>query len=217
MQLDDVSQNVLQNESVGITNKMQPCNRICYSKIYWRLNMFRAAHRSSSGVPNCICSLWFIYPCGDRPLSRLGGNCSSHPAWTTWPITLVPTYQTTRWTVTLVPIYQTTRWSITLVPIYQTTRWPIMLVHIYQTTQRHPADRRKGILRENIEFHIYFTWFHNFRANLYSPDLPLIKPALVLRFVSWNRWNLWLQTWNHRPPVGGKRCNFSDTFACRWV
>ena len=33
--------------------------------------MFRAAHRSSPGALNCICSLWFIYPCGDRPLSRL--------------------------------------------------------------------------------------------------------------------------------------------------
>jgi len=53
---------------------MQPCNRIYYSKIYCRLNMFRAAYRSSSGAPNCICSIWFIYPCGDRPLFRLGGN-----------------------------------------------------------------------------------------------------------------------------------------------
>ena len=34
--------------------------------------MFRAAYRSTSGAPNCICNLWFIYPCGDRPLSRLG-------------------------------------------------------------------------------------------------------------------------------------------------
>jgi len=33
--------------------------------------MFRAAYRSSPGTPNCICSLWFIYTCGDRPLSRL--------------------------------------------------------------------------------------------------------------------------------------------------
>jgi len=57
-----------------LTNKMQPCNYIYYSKIYWSLNMFRAAYRSSSGTPNCICSLWFIYPCGDRPLSRLGGK-----------------------------------------------------------------------------------------------------------------------------------------------
>ena len=53
------------------TNKMQPCNKIYYSEVYWRLNMFRAAHRSSSGDLNCICSLWFLYPCGDRPLSRL--------------------------------------------------------------------------------------------------------------------------------------------------
>ena len=40
---------------------MQPCNRMYYSKIYWRLNMFRASCHSSSGAPNCICSLWFIY------------------------------------------------------------------------------------------------------------------------------------------------------------
>jgi hypothetical protein len=32
------------------TNKMHLCNRIYYSEIYWRLNMFRAAHRSSSGA-----------------------------------------------------------------------------------------------------------------------------------------------------------------------
>ena len=51
------------------TNKMQLCNRIYYSKVYLRPNMFRAAHRSSSEALNCICSLWFIYPCGDQPLS----------------------------------------------------------------------------------------------------------------------------------------------------
>jgi hypothetical protein len=28
--------------------------------------MFRAARRSSSGALNCICSLWFIYPRGDK-------------------------------------------------------------------------------------------------------------------------------------------------------
>jgi hypothetical protein len=33
-----------------ITNKMQPCNGIYYSTVYWRLNMFRAAYRSSSGA-----------------------------------------------------------------------------------------------------------------------------------------------------------------------
>jgi len=33
--------------------------------------MFRAAHRSSSGALTGICSLWFIWPCGNRPLSRL--------------------------------------------------------------------------------------------------------------------------------------------------
>jgi hypothetical protein len=35
---------------------------------------FRAAYRSPWGAPNCICSLLFIHPCGDRPLSRLDGN-----------------------------------------------------------------------------------------------------------------------------------------------
>jgi hypothetical protein len=56
------------------TNKMQPCIRIYYFKVYWRLNMFRAAYRSQSGALNCICSLWLIYICGERPLSRLSGN-----------------------------------------------------------------------------------------------------------------------------------------------
>ena len=65
-------------ESVEITNKMQPCNRIYYSKIYWRLNMFRAAYRLSSGAPNCIYSLWFIYSCGDRPLPSLDNGRSPH-------------------------------------------------------------------------------------------------------------------------------------------
>jgi len=72
---------------------MQPCNRIYYSKIYWRLNMFRAAYRSSSGAPNCICILWFIYPCGDRPLSRLDNGRLPHvyinqrlqnTVWSSW-------------------------------------------------------------------------------------------------------------------------------------
>ena len=30
---------------------MQLCNRIYYSTVHWRLNMFRAAYRSSSGAP----------------------------------------------------------------------------------------------------------------------------------------------------------------------
>ena len=66
------------------TNKMQLCNRIYYSKVYWRLNIFRAAHRSSSGTLNCICSVWFIYTCGDRPLSSLSGKwiSISHSALT---------------------------------------------------------------------------------------------------------------------------------------
>ena len=66
------------------TNKMQLCNRIYYSKVYWRLSMSRATHRSSSGALNCICSFWFICPCGNRPLPRLSGKWSiSHSALTT--------------------------------------------------------------------------------------------------------------------------------------
>jgi hypothetical protein len=38
------------------TNKMQNCNRIYYSQVYWRLNMFPTAHHSSSGVM-CLQSL----------------------------------------------------------------------------------------------------------------------------------------------------------------
>ena len=56
---------------LSINNKMQLCNRIYYSNVFWRLNMFWAAHCSSSGALNCICSVWFIYPYGARPLPRL--------------------------------------------------------------------------------------------------------------------------------------------------
>jgi len=66
------------NQSVETTNKIQRCNRIYYSKIYWRLNMFRVAYRSSPGAPNCICSHWFIYPRGDQSLSRLDNDWSAH-------------------------------------------------------------------------------------------------------------------------------------------
>jgi len=53
---------------------MQLCDRIFYSKVYGKLNMFQAAHRSSSGALNCVRSLWFTYTCGDRPLPRLSGK-----------------------------------------------------------------------------------------------------------------------------------------------
>ena len=66
--------NMNKGESVEITNKMQPCNRIYYSNVYWRLNMFRAACRLSSGALNSICNFWFTYPCGNRPLSRPSGK-----------------------------------------------------------------------------------------------------------------------------------------------
>ena len=40
----------IENDSLEITNNMQPCNRIYYSTVHWRLNMFRATYRSSSGA-----------------------------------------------------------------------------------------------------------------------------------------------------------------------
>jgi len=43
-------QNKYLYDLVEITNKMQPCFRIYYSTVHWRLNMFRAAYRSSSGA-----------------------------------------------------------------------------------------------------------------------------------------------------------------------
>ena len=49
------------SESVEITNKIKPCNRIYYSNVYWRLNMFRAAHRSSSGALNYLQPLVYIH------------------------------------------------------------------------------------------------------------------------------------------------------------
>jgi hypothetical protein len=42
--------NSKKNDSVEITNKMQPCNRIYYSTVRWRLNMLRGEYRSSSGA-----------------------------------------------------------------------------------------------------------------------------------------------------------------------
>jgi hypothetical protein len=41
---------VLWYDSGEITNNMQPCNRTYYSTVCLRLNMFRVAHRSSSGA-----------------------------------------------------------------------------------------------------------------------------------------------------------------------
>ena len=49
-----------------------------------RLNMFRVAHRSSSGALNCICSVWFICPYGDRPLSRLSGKFDKYSGTSWW-------------------------------------------------------------------------------------------------------------------------------------
>jgi len=60
------------------TNKMQLCNRIYYFKVYWRLNMFRATHRSSSEALNLYL----------QPLIYI-------PMW--WPV--VPT-QPWQWPVT---------------------------------------------------------------------------------------------------------------------
>jgi len=47
--------------------------------------MFRAAHHSSSGALNCIWSLWFICPYGDRPLPRqLWNNKFYYKAASCW-------------------------------------------------------------------------------------------------------------------------------------
>jgi hypothetical protein len=40
--------------------------------------MFWAVRRSSSGAPNCIFSLWFIYTCGDQPLSHSALTTAGH-------------------------------------------------------------------------------------------------------------------------------------------
>ena len=61
---------------------MQPYNRIYYSKIYWRHNMFRVTYLSSAGAPNCICSLWFIYREGKYSLELL--MMSGMPLETCW-------------------------------------------------------------------------------------------------------------------------------------
>jgi len=44
--------------------------------------MFPAAYRSSSGALNCIWSFWFMYTCGERPLSRpcQGLDNGRHPS-----------------------------------------------------------------------------------------------------------------------------------------
>ena len=48
--VQSLSKSTCYRQSVEITNKMQPCNRIYYSTVHWRFNMFRAAYRSSSGA-----------------------------------------------------------------------------------------------------------------------------------------------------------------------
>ena len=65
-------------ESVQITNKLQTCNQIYYSKIYWRLNMFRAAYRSYQELQTVLAAsgLYIHVVTGCCP--RWMG---SHPAW----------------------------------------------------------------------------------------------------------------------------------------
>jgi len=55
------------NSVVIITNKIQLGNGIYYSSVRYKLNMFRAIRRPSSGASTATCSLWFTYVCGDRP------------------------------------------------------------------------------------------------------------------------------------------------------
>jgi hypothetical protein len=69
--------------SVEIATRWSFVTEFFNSKVYWRLNMFRAAHRSSSGALNCICSLWFIYDvvtgrCQGSALATAGHHSLSH-------------------------------------------------------------------------------------------------------------------------------------------
>jgi hypothetical protein len=57
-------------KSVEIPTRWSFVIEFIITKFFLRLNMFRAAHRSSSGALNCICSLWFMCPYGDHPLPR---------------------------------------------------------------------------------------------------------------------------------------------------
>ena len=116
---------------------MQPCNRIYYSKIYWRLNMFRAAYRSSSRAPNCICSLWFIYPRGDRALSRLGEN---------WPVPTQPGQRpVTKW------VYK---------PEAANTIWSSWWWAVCRSKHVQPSINF-GIINSVTRLHLvgYFYWF----------------------------------------------------------
>jgi hypothetical protein len=69
-----------------IINKMQPCIRIYYSTVRWRLNMFRAAHRSSSGAVTLFSAsdlhthvvtgrsqVWVGKPCRSKHVERWTG------------------------------------------------------------------------------------------------------------------------------------------------
>jgi len=60
---------------------MQPSNRIYYFKIYWRLNMFRAAYRSSSGAQ--------LFSASGLYTHVVTGRC---PGWveTGWPVPTQP-------------------------------------------------------------------------------------------------------------------------------
>ena len=64
----------MHNYSIEIRTRCSFVIEFIIPKFFWRLNMFRAAYRSSSGALNCIFNLWFICPYGDRPLPRLSGN-----------------------------------------------------------------------------------------------------------------------------------------------
>ena len=66
--------------SVETTNKMQPCNRIYYSTVHWRLNMFRAAYRSSSGTLTVFAASGFH--------THVVTGCSQVWVGTVFPLTL---------------------------------------------------------------------------------------------------------------------------------
>ena len=137
---------------------MQPCNRIYYCNVYWRLNMFRAACRSSLGALNCICSLWFTYTCGDRPLSSLSGKwtwqrpvttcvCKPEAANTVWSSWwwAVCRLKNAEPSINVGIIHSITR--LHLVGYYYwfilrcTDPWILNVINFYHTTRCHiPAD-----------------------------------------------------------------------------
>jgi hypothetical protein len=57
-----------------ITNKMRPHIRIYYSNVSYCSTCFERHIARHQELKNSICSLWFTYVCGCRPLSTAGNH-----------------------------------------------------------------------------------------------------------------------------------------------